>query len=697
MCPRVDPPPPGGSPCEVGTLSTYWSSDGFDGSAPEAAVAAGGRSMSTTNASTATGMRLNARPEGPRRRWLDLLRFTLGPLIAFLVVLDAVNGGGSPLAVRSVAALLVWWGLFVAMAFGLGPRAPVPRIALACAGLLIAFALLAGLSTGWSPSAERAFAELDRVLLYAGVLLLPVVFARPGDASRWADGMAGATVVVALLAVGQRVFPGIFPADHLADVLPNAATRLSYPLGYWNGLAIFVALGLPLLLRAAVSSRVPLFRAAAVAPVPVLAATMYLSSSRGGVAVAVVAGIVFVVLSSRARAVAALAVAGVGSAAAIAVLAARPVLVDGPFDTSKAESAGLEAALLIFAICVLCGLAYMALTAAVTERLRVPLVVWAVLAVVGIGGLIAAHPATRINEFKAPPPVETTPGAIPVDTHLSSGNGSGRWQFWSAALDEFSEHPVAGGGAGSYEPWWAQHGTLDWFVRNAHSLWLETLAELGLIGLLLVASPFVLGIGAGVARLRRRAGPDRTTIAALVAVVVGFALGAALDWVWQLPAVAALAMLSLGLLVGPATVASQPVAEAPRMRFSARAAIVLVAWLVLCVQAIPFLAGQEVDASQRSARGGDLPKAIDRAESAVAIQPWATSPRLQLALVQEEAGRIDLARREIVGAIARDHQDWRLQLVASRLAVKAGDVPAARRYLARARALNPRSRLLRTP
>ena len=338
------------------------------------------------------------------------------------------------------------------------------------------------------------------------------------------------------------------------------------------------------------------------------------------------------------------------------------------------------------------------LTATVTQRVRVPLVVWGVLAVVAIGGLIAAHPATRIKEFKAPPPAQALPGAIPVDTHLSSGSGSGRWQFWSAAIDEFSHHPLTGGGAGSYEPWWAQHGTLDWFVRNAHSLWLESLAELGLIGLLLVASPFLLGLGAGVARLRRRAGADRTTIAALLAVLVGFALGAALDWIWQLPAIAALAMLSLGLLVGPATAGPAPAGDRPpRVRFGVRAAGVIVAWVVLCAQAIPFLAGQEVDASQRAARGGDLSKAIDRARSAVAIQPWAVSPRLQLALVQEEAGRIDLARREIGGAIARDDQDWRLQLIASRLAVKAGDVPAARSYLARARALNPRSRLLRTP
>jgi hypothetical protein len=319
-----------------------------------------------------------------------------------------------------------------------------------------------------------------------------------------------------------------------------------------------------------------------------------------------------------------------------------------------------------------------------------------------VGAVIAANPGKRIDDFKAPPPAQTLHGAIPVDTHLSSGSGSGRWQFWSAALDEFSSHPLRGGGAASFEPWWAQHGKLDWFVRNAHSLWLESLAELGLIGFLLVAAPFALGLGAGLSRLRRAAGPDRTTVAALVAVLTGFVLGAALDWIWQLPAVAALALLSLGLVVGPATTgpatADAPVADRPpRLRFGVRAAIVLGAWVVLCAQAIPFLANQEVTASQRAATDRDLARAIDRAQSAVAIQPWAATPRLQLALVREEAGQINLARRDVGAAIARDDQDWRLQIVAARLAVKAGDIPAGRRYLARARSLNPRSRLLRSP
>jgi hypothetical protein len=616
-------------------------------------------------------------------------------LIASLIVVEAVNGGGSSPAARSVAAIFVWWAILGAVAFSLAPRATIPRAAVACAGLLAALGTFAALSTGWAPSAERAFWEADRVLFYAGVLLLPVLLARRGEAGRWADGMALAVAAVAALALTQRLFPGFMPEDQLAEQLPNAATRLSYPLGYWNGLAVFVALGVPLLLRAAVVARSSVWRAAAVVPIPLVAGVIYLTSSRGGVAVAVLAGVAFGVLSGRVRALAALAVAAAGSAGAVAILAAHPVLVDGPFGGSAAQDAGIEAALLIAALCLACGVVYALASRAVSLRVAVPRLVWPLVAVLAVAALIAADPVERVRAFKAAPPVEEAPGAAQVGSHLSSGGGSGRWQFWSAATDQWREHPLAGGGAGSFEPWWAQHGTLDWFVRNAHSLWLETLGELGVIGLLLLAGAFGVGIASGLARLRGRVDEERVTVAALIAVVLGFVVGAALDWVWQLPALAALALLSLGLLTGPATAPGDG-RERPRaIGFGARAGLVLAAWVVVCAQSLPFLASEQVRASQRAAARGDLGDALEKAGSAQAIQPWAASPRLQLALLHEEAGQLRRARRDISAAITRDESDWRLRVVAARLAVKAGDIRVARKELARARALNPRSQLLR--
>jgi O-antigen ligase len=329
-------------------------------------------------------------------------------------------------------------------------------------------------------------------------------------------------------------------------------------------------------------------------------------------------------------------------------------------------------------------------------RLGVPRVVWGGAALAALVAIVLADPAERLRAFKAPPAEQGEAGAVAVGAHLTGGGGSGRWQFWDAALEQFSRHPVAGGGAGSFEPWWAQHGSLDWFVRNAHSLWLETLGELGLLGLLLVAGAFATGLAVGATRVRDSSAAERATTAALLAVVLAFVVGAAIDWVWQLPVVPIVALLALGVLTGPAGTRDR-VRSAPSVSLGPRAAVILAAWVVICIQAIPFLASQQVIASQRAAERDDVRAALERALSAEAIQPWAATPRLQLALVREQAGQIDLARRDIADAIERDSSDWRLHVVATRLAIKAGDIAAARHSLARARQLNPRSRLLREP
>ncbi|HEV2999672.1 MAG TPA: tetratricopeptide repeat protein, partial [Solirubrobacteraceae bacterium] len=169
---------------------------------------------------------------------------------------------------------------------------------------------------------------------------------------------------------------------------------------------------------------------------------------------------------------------------------------------------------------------------------------------------------------------------------------------------------------------------------------------------------------------------------------------ASIDWTWHVPAVAAIAMLAVGLLAGPATAAVRGGAP-ERPRIALRAPLMLAAWLAILAQAIPYLVDNELAASQRAAARGDLAGAQERAASARAIQPWASSPYLQLALVREEAGDVRGARRYAQEAIERDRSDWRLRVVAARLAVKAGDLGAAREALREARRLNPRSPALR--
>ena len=183
------------------------------------------------------------------------------------------------------------------------------------------------------------------------------------------------------------------------------------------------------------------------------------------------------------------------------LLEAHPVLLEGPFDSAAARSDGPAVALMLAGVCLAAGGLYAVLSTLAPARLSVPRgVSRAALAVAGVllvAGVIAADPAERLDAFKAPPAGATDPGFI--RSHLLSGGGSGRWQFWSAAVDQFQAHPVAGGGAGSYEAWWAEHGSLAYFVRNAHSLWLETLGELGLAGAVLLLAAFGIGLGSAAA------------------------------------------------------------------------------------------------------------------------------------------------------------------------------------------------------
>jgi O-Antigen ligase len=628
--------------------------------------------------------------------WLRTSRRALTVGVALLVFWLAYDSGTYGLADRSVLAILLWWLIITAIGLGLWPRERIPSPALGAVALLAGFALWTGMSIAWSPSAEAAFEELNRVTLLLGVLIVAVAGMTRATAGRVLDGVAIGLVAIAVTGLASRCFPDLFSERGLETFLPSDATRLSFPVGYWNGLGILLALAAPLVLRAAVMSRSSYGRALAVGSLPALAATLFLTSSRGGVLVAIVGAGVFIVLSdTRWESVAALAVGGAASAGAIAILLVRPELVDGPLDSAEATSQGRSAAALILLLCLLAAGAWAFAWRMYPRGARPPRHLgWAAVAVVvGIVlvGLPVLDPSERLDEFKALPS-EDEFGRGFATGHLASGSGSGRWQFWAAAVDQFEEHPLLGDGAGSFETWWAQHASFGYFVRDAHSLYLEALGELGLLGLLLVAGIVSLGLGAGTQRALRETGEPRLVAAAGTATFAAFAVGAGIDWIWELAAVSGLGIFCLGLLTGPATASTLgPSGGTREVRpLALRAAVLVAAALVVCMQAIALFADQKVRASQRHARAGDIAAATDDARAAKSLQPWAATPRLQLALLAEQRGDLASARLRIGEAIERDSRDWRLWLIRARLETKAGAIVAARRSLARARALSPR-------
>ena len=88
-----------------------------------------------------------------------------------------------------------------------------------------------------------------------------------------------------------------------------------------------------------------------------------------------------------------------------------------------------------------------------------------------------------------------------------------------------------------------------------------------------------------------------------------------------------------------------------------------------------------------------MAKAVDSADDARSLEPWASSPYVQLALIEEQAGNLARANRHIKDALERDSRDWSTWLVAARIQTKAGSIREGRRSLRRAEALNPTSQL----
>ncbi len=471
---------------------------------------------------------------------------------------------GGYFAVDYVAAGAVALTALGVMLVAVVPRWRVSTHALVGVAALAAYTAWTGLSATWAPSAAGALHAMQRDLLYLGVFGLGLVAAGSGRHARAiAWGALAALVTVVLAGLLSRLAPDLV---HPGPEVPSLAQgRLGWPLTYWNAYGALAAMATVLACGLAADPRTRVWLRASCAGIAVACfVAMYLSLSRGAWLALIAGGVVLAVMAVH-RGSLALTALLVGLAAALAVgrlqgydelvgaSAARPH--PGAGHAYLVQLAVVVGFVIATQGSIAAGRASPAVMKALAGMARpASLAVLAAVALVALGGYALAareiegrtttalHDGTAFVRRQWDAFLQPTTLVARGTARLTSARGT-RADLYRVALDGFAAHPVRGDGAGGFAFRWMQQRRVDEDVRNAHSLELETLGELGAVGGLLLLG-FLATIALAAVRSRLRpGGVGRGQAAAIAGAVTVWAVHAGVDWDWQMPAVTAPALL----------------------------------------------------------------------------------------------------------------------------------------------------------
>ena len=385
---------------------------------------------------------------------------------------------------RSITALTVALGAGAVLAMLELERAwPSRALMLTALGLALLASWIA-LSSLWARGGSAVELEVRRSVLYVSALVAVGVVVDVRRRRAFLLALVAGVATLAVVGVAMRVVSGE-PVD------PYYGSLFAEPVGYPNAIGVLVAIAAVLAIGLAGEGATGAERILrGLGPFFVL--VLGLSGSRGGALALAVGLLVLVGLSERSKrwhdvgmAASAVAIGGgawgvtvaAGGEGAPLVIAAAGAMVAG----AAIPTPGRRGTLVL-----LCGLAVAAAVA------------------------IAVQPPSTSSSFRS--------------------------AYWQAALAEVRERPLLGSGAGSFFLSWQEHRSVETYVRDAHSLYIETLSELGPVGLALVLAVVAVPLAAAV---RRRGDPLVATAAAGFAV---FAFHAGIDWDWEMPVVTLVAL-----------------------------------------------------------------------------------------------------------------------------------------------------------
>ena len=575
-------------------------------------------------------------------------------VFVLLVSVAAASGGYFPRTWGWIA-LPVAWVAVLAVVFR--SRIEVSTAELAFLGGISAFVAWVSLSVTWSSDVPQTVLEIERDLLYSVALLALVVVVRRSSTQVMLASTAAATGVISLYALGTRLLPDRIGTFRASD--PIFIYRLADPLGYWNALGIFSLLGLLIAIGFAVRSSSLVVRTVAAAWLPVFLTTIYFTFGRGVWVALGVALVAAVAVDPRRRQLC----AGVLALAPASILA---VLISSRADGLTERGSSIESAshdghrtlvwiLLLIALSAGLGAGFSLLERRVRPSPRARRA--------GAGALVAAAVALLVavfvaygspptlarkayDAFKAPA-IVTRPGES-FNERLFNLSGNGRIDQWGSSWRDFKAQPLLGDGAGSYEQSWNRHRQSNLAIRDAHSLYVEVLGELGIVGLLLLAAALAVPLALGV-RVR-----DEPLMPLAWAAYVAFVFHVGVDWDWEMPSV-----IITGLLIGTVLLVRGR-RQGRTVRVGRRGAVAAVAALTAAAgfSVVGLLGNIPLD---RAVEAFDQPRfdvALKNSHKAIRWMPWAAQPWQTLGRAQRGTDQPANARASFLRALDRNPNDW---------------------------------------
>ena len=459
--------------------------------------------------------------------------------------------------------------LVVAAAILWGRRGPLYG-----ATALVMFALLSALtalSVVWSIVPELAYIEAGRTFAYLATFAAAIAAARlaPDAAAVILKGVLIGALAAVAYALASRIWPGTLAETELSN-------RIGQPFQYWNAVGTTAALAIPAALWVGARHTGSVIgRALAFPAIGACVLAILLTQSRGALVAALLGSVLwFAIVPLRLRSLPVLLIPALAGGGVGAWALSKDAFSESLQPLAVKEAVAGEFGLLVFLMVV--GLLFAGLSlnvgaprfspsmqvrrrvgiAAVVVACAVPLVV---LTSVAVSGTID----DRFDELTSETETAPTEGAGRVATTASA-----RGKYWREAGDVSGVRPAVGVGAGNFASARLRFRNDAAVSRHAHGFVPQTLADLGIVGLIVTLALLLAWLAAALrtsglhprrlpwARAtedpvrRRDWDAERAAVVALGLVAVVFGLQSLIDWTWFVPGPMAMTLVAAGFVAG---------------------------------------------------------------------------------------------------------------------------------------------------